>query len=260
MCPKVWGGALGPDGKMWTGEATTNSLQRVLCKGECSAKKRKCALQRSVLCKGECSAKESALQRSVLCKEACRQARAYWYKGEMMSIEPRNAPQMLRWFKTYPSYNLQSATKNWRRRGPSTTGWASAGRRRRATALGRREPADGGRAPPVPQLAALRARRAPVRGTSRGRSCATGAGLPPSILLSPQDCPLQSCCHPSPSILLSPRIAPLNPGLSTGLLRPPIRPTFGPTRAPEGRRFCSQDACSGRRFRWSSHVGGRRRF
>ena len=26
----------------------------------------------------------------------------------MMSIEPRNEPQMLRWFrKTYPSYNLQ---------------------------------------------------------------------------------------------------------------------------------------------------------
>ena len=31
----------------------------------------------------------------------------YWYKS-MMSIEPRNEPRMLRWFrKTYPSYNLQ---------------------------------------------------------------------------------------------------------------------------------------------------------
>ena len=31
----------------------------------------------------------------------------YWYKS-MMSIEPRNEPRMLRWFRrTYPSYNLQ---------------------------------------------------------------------------------------------------------------------------------------------------------
>ena len=29
-------------------------------------------------------------------------------KSKMMSLEPRNEPQMLRWFrKTYPSYDLQ---------------------------------------------------------------------------------------------------------------------------------------------------------
>ena len=95
-------------------------------------------------------------------------------KSKMMSIEPRNEPQMLRWFrKTYPSYNLQPlllrryqeleearAFNSWQ---------AGAGG---AAAPGRREPADGGRAPPGAP-AALRAGRAPGRGTGGGRSCAT---------------------------------------------------------------------------------------
>ena len=93
-------------------------------------------------------------------------------KSEMMSPEPRNEPQMLRWFrKTYPSHDLQPL--------PAGTGGGAglqqlAGRVPAgpggAAAPGRREPADGGGAPPGPP-AALRARRAPGRRTRSGRSC-----------------------------------------------------------------------------------------
>ena len=75
--------------------------------------------------------------------------------------EPQNLdePQMLQWFRrTYLSYNLQPLLLK---------------RQRGAAAPGRREPADGGRAPPGP-LAALRvrsARRAQGRQTRSGRSC-----------------------------------------------------------------------------------------
>ena len=74
-------------------------------------------------------------------------------KSEMMSPEPRNEPQMLRWFrKTYPSYDLQplllSASGNWRTR--AFNNWLG---ERRLAQEGQRH---GGSAPP----AALRARRA----------------------------------------------------------------------------------------------------
>ena len=62
------------------------------------------------------------------------------------------------------SYNLQplllKCNENCRRRGPSTTGLGT--QARGAAVPGRREPADGGRAPPGTP-AALRARRAPGR-------------------------------------------------------------------------------------------------
>ena len=67
---------------------------------------------------------------------------------------------------------------------PRTGGKTSAGRRRRAAAPGRREPADGGRAPPG-SLAALRAGRAPGRGTGGGRSCATVNEDTPGARLQP---------------------------------------------------------------------------
>ena len=69
--------------------------------------------------------------------------------------------------RTYPSYNLQPLLlKRYRE-------LEEAG----AAAPGRCEPADGGRAPPGTP-AALRARRAPGRGTGGGRSCATLNVLP----------------------------------------------------------------------------------
>ena len=75
-----------------------------------------------------------------------------------MSIEPRNEPQMLRWFrKTYPSYDLQPLLLKRQRsleEARAFNNWLGS---RLAAAPGRREQADGGRAPPGPS-AALRAR------------------------------------------------------------------------------------------------------
>ena len=52
-------------------------------------------------------------------------------------------------------------------------------------------------------------------------------GLPPSILLSPQDCLLQSCCHP--------RIASFNPVVTPGL-PPSILARHIPAAPPAHRR------------------------
>ena len=90
----------------------------------------------------------------------------------MMSIEPRNELRMLRWFRRYQLLAAAAAEAlPRRRRGPSTTGAGLQQLARRAqagaggaAAPGRREPADGGCAPPG---------RAPGRGTGGGRSCAT---------------------------------------------------------------------------------------
>ena len=84
-----------------------------------------------------------------------------------MSIEPRNEPQMLRWFrKTYPSYDLQPLLLKRLQR----LAWRAQAGPRGAAAPGRCEPADGGRAPSGTS-AALRARRAQGRRTRSGRSC-----------------------------------------------------------------------------------------
>ena len=108
----------------------------------------------------------------------------YWYKS-MMSIEPRNEPRMLRWFRrTYPSYNLQPLLlKRYReleeaRAFNSWLGEAQEGQRHlddvsRLT-----------RAPPGTP-AALRAGRAPDRGTGGGRSCATVNEDAPGARLQP---------------------------------------------------------------------------
>ena len=93
-------------------------------------------------------------------------------KGEMMSIEPRNEPQMLRWFRKTPSYNLQPLLQQLAGRAQASAGGA--------TAPGQREPADRGRAPPGTP-AALRARRAPGRGTGSALllSCVSQPVVPP---------------------------------------------------------------------------------
>ena len=72
-------------------------------------------------------------------------------------------------------------------------------------------------------------------------------GLRPSILLSLQDCALQSCCHPRiapfnpvvtpglrPSILLSPQDCALQSWANNRIAPPPIRPAFGPTKLLKG--------------------------
>ena len=69
----------------------------------------------------------------------------------MMSIEPRNEPRMLRWFrKTYPSYNLQPLLlpRTGGGAGLQQLAWGAQAGAGGAAAPGRREPADGGRAPP----------------------------------------------------------------------------------------------------------------
>ena len=75
----------------------------------------------------------------------------------MMSIEPRNEPRMLRWFRrTYPSYNLQPLLlKRYRELEEARAFNSWLGERRQAQ---EGEPADGGRAPP-PQLRYARAER-----------------------------------------------------------------------------------------------------
>ena len=93
----------------------------------------------------------------------------------MMSLEPRNEPQMLQWFRrTYPSYNLQPLLLKRQRELGGGAGLQRLARGTSASpggaAPGRREPADGGSAPPGPS-AALRARRAQGRRTRSGRSC-----------------------------------------------------------------------------------------
>ena len=94
-----------------------------------------------------------------------------------MSLEPRNKPQMLQWFgRTYPSYNLQPLLLKRQRELEEAhlqrLARGTPASPRGAAAPGRREPADGGRAPPGPSVA-LRARRAQGRRTCSGRSCAT---------------------------------------------------------------------------------------
>ena len=93
-----------------------------------------------------------------------------------MSIEPRNEPRMLRWFRrTYPSYNLQPLLlKRYREleEARAFNNWL--GERRQAQE-GQRHLDDVSRLTEavhrqVPQP--LRARRA-GRGTGGGRSCAT---------------------------------------------------------------------------------------
>ena len=117
--------------------------------------------------------------------------KVYWYKS-IMSIEPRNEPRMLRWFRrTYPSYNLQPLLlKRYRelKEARAFNNWL--GKRRQAQE-GQRHLDDVSRLTEAGQVppAALRARQAPGRGTGGGRSCATvqedtlGARLQPAPAL-----------------------------------------------------------------------------